>query len=44
MSKKKMVSFRFTAEVVDLLKRKAAEKGLTVTEYMKRIIIAEIFK
>jgi predicted DNA binding CopG/RHH family protein len=44
VAKKKMVSFRFTAEVVDLLKRKASEQGITVTEYMKRIIVAEVFK
>lgn len=44
MSKKKMVSFRFTAEVVELLKKKAGEAGLTVTAYLKQIIIAEVFK
>lgn len=44
MTTKKMVSFRFTPDVIELLKRKASEKGMTVTAFIKHLIIAEVFK
>jgi predicted DNA-binding protein len=44
MATKKMVSFRFTPEVIDLLQRQAKAQGITVTAYLKQIIIAAVFK
>lgn len=44
MSKKYMINFRFTREMIDQLKALAAKKGMNMSEFVRELVIRELLR